>query len=100
MTPIGQSCMCEPMTWLYFVFVQSVLVFVGQTLAVVPAPVIARFLEGVLSEDGRSPQLPSLGVHLQLLNSPSLRKYLKMKDTDTGVMVTHVEHGREGCVSL
>lgn len=59
----------------------------------VPAPVIARFLEGVTSRDGRPPQLPSLGVHLQLLNSPSLRKYLKMKDTDTGVMVTHVEHG-------
>jgi len=58
----------------------------------VPAPVIARFLAGV--EDlGRPPQLPSLGVHLQLLNSPSLRKYLSMKDTDTGVMVTHVEHG-------
>jgi len=38
----------------------------------VPAPVIARFLEGV-TEDGRPPQLPSLGVHLQLLNSPSLR---------------------------
>ena len=34
MTPIGQPCTCEPMTWLYFVFVQSVFVFVGgQTLA-------------------------------------------------------------------
>jgi hypothetical protein len=33
MTPIGQPCACEPMTWLYFVFVQSVFVFVGQTLA-------------------------------------------------------------------
>jgi hypothetical protein len=32
MTPIGQPLMCEPMTWLYFVFVQSVFVFVGQTL--------------------------------------------------------------------
>jgi hypothetical protein len=30
MTPIGQPCMCEPMTWLYFVFVQSVFVFVGR----------------------------------------------------------------------
>ena len=71
----------------------------------VPAPVIDRFLKGVL--EGRRtasnskrpaskepPQLPSLGVHLQLLNSPSLRKFLKMRDdAHTGVMVTHVEHG-------
>jgi hypothetical protein len=27
MTPIGQPCTCEPMTWLYFLFVQSVFVF-------------------------------------------------------------------------
>ena len=66
----------------------------------VPAPVIARFLAGV-DDAGRPPQLPSLGVHLQLLNSPSLRKYLKMKDSDTGVMVTHVEYGSsaEGLLS-
>jgi hypothetical protein len=30
MTPIGQPCTCEPMTWLYFFFVQSVFVFVGR----------------------------------------------------------------------
>ena len=60
----------------------------------VPAPVIDRFLQGVSQdEDARPPQLPSLGVHLQLLNSPSLRKYLKMGEHHTGVMVTHVEHG-------
>jgi hypothetical protein len=35
MTPIGQTCTCEPMTWLYFVLVQSVFVFVGQTRTVV-----------------------------------------------------------------
>ena len=32
MTPIGQPCACEPMTWLYFVLVQSVFVFVVFTL--------------------------------------------------------------------
>jgi hypothetical protein len=32
-TPIGQTCTCEPMTWLYFVSVQSVFVFVVSTLA-------------------------------------------------------------------
>jgi hypothetical protein len=42
MTPIGQPCTCEPMTWLYFVLVQSVLVFVGQTLSLVdPAAFVA-----------------------------------------------------------
>jgi hypothetical protein len=31
--------MCEPMTWLYFVFVQSVFVFVGQILTAAAARV-------------------------------------------------------------
>ena len=48
-------------------------------------------LTGV-TEAGRPPQLPSLGVHLQLLNSPSLRKFLLMSQEHSGVMVTHVEH--------
>jgi hypothetical protein len=34
MTPIGQPCTCAPMTWLYFVFVQSVFVFVRVSLSV------------------------------------------------------------------
>ena len=55
----------------------------------VPAPVIHHFLDGVAKG---SSGLPSLGVHLQLLMSPSLRKWLKMSDDQTGVMVTHVEH--------
>ena len=29
MTPIGQPYLCEPTTWLYFVFAQSVFAFVG-----------------------------------------------------------------------
>jgi dynein heavy chain len=33
MTPIGQPCTCEPMTRRYSLFVQSVFVFVRQTLA-------------------------------------------------------------------
>ena len=62
----------------------------------VPAPVIDRFLRGWEADKDaaqKEPRLPSLGVHLQLLNSPSLRKYLRMRDGQTGVMVTHVEHG-------
>ena len=62
----------------------------------VPAPVVDRFLRGWDKDKDaaqKEPRLPSLGVHLQLLNSPSLRKFLKMRDGQTGVMVTHVEHG-------
>jgi len=63
----------------------------------VPAPVVDRFLRGWEADETsaaqKEPRLPSLGVHLQLLNSPSLRKFLKMRDGQTGVMVTHVEHG-------
>ena len=62
----------------------------------VPAPVIDRFLRGWEADEDaaqKEPRLPSLGVHLQLLNSPSLRKYLRMRDGQTGVMVTHIEHG-------
>jgi S1-C subfamily serine protease len=70
----------------------------------VPAPVIDRFLRGIDddadADEKPPPNLPSLGVHLQLLQSPSLRRYLKMKDTDTGVMVTHVEHGSSAEGSL
>jgi hypothetical protein len=34
MTPIDQACTCEPMKCLHFLFVESLFVFVGQTLAV------------------------------------------------------------------
>lgn len=60
----------------------------------VPAPVVDRFLRSwEEGKDTREPKLPSLGVHLQLLNSPSLRSFLKMAPEHAGVMVTHVEHG-------
>jgi hypothetical protein len=66
---------------------ESPLLWVENQGHMVPAPVIQRFLESYLgSEAGRQPQLPSLGVHLQLLSSPSLRKYLKMGEEHTGVM--------------
>jgi hypothetical protein len=34
MTPIGQPYICQPMAWLYFLFGQSVFVFVGWTRSV------------------------------------------------------------------
>ncbi len=47
MTLIGQPCACGPMTWLYFVFVQSVFVFVGQTLDMGAAAKLQAYAEDV-----------------------------------------------------
>ena len=55
----------------------------------VPSPIIQRFLNAA----GRNPGLPSLGVYLQLLQSPALRSRLRMSDAQTGVLVTSIEHG-------
>ncbi len=56
----------------------------------VPAPIMQRFLAAAAA--GRPVGLPSLGVYLQLLQSPALRARLRMRDGDTGVLVTWVEH--------
>lgn len=57
----------------------------------VPSPFIHHFLEGVRRGN---PQLPSLGVHLQLLMSPVLRESLGMvTGKHTGVMVARVDFG-------
>ena len=52
MTPIGQPCMCEPMTWLYFVFVQSVFVFVELTLAMGQEPRGGRWARDAQAKNG------------------------------------------------
>ena len=57
----------------------------------VPPPLIGRFLAAARA--GRPTGLPSLGVYLQLLQSPALRSQLRMAAGDTGVLVTWVEHG-------
>jgi len=55
----------------------------------VPAPLIQRFLAAVKA--GRPTGLPSLGVYLQMLQSPALRARLAMGAQDSGVLVTGVE---------
>eukprot|EP00239_Pterosperma_sp_CCMP1384_P007891 CAMPEP_0197855054 /NCGR_PEP_ID=MMETSP1438-20131217/25889_1 /TAXON_ID=1461541 /ORGANISM="Pterosperma sp., Strain CCMP1384" /LENGTH=387 /DNA_ID=CAMNT_0043470029 /DNA_START=30 /DNA_END=1193 /DNA_ORIENTATION=- len=56
----------------------------------VPTPLLNRFLKGV---QRGNPGLPSLGVHLQLLQSPVLRSKLLMDDSKhTGVLVARVEY--------
>jgi hypothetical protein len=57
----------------------------------VPPPLVGRFLAAARA--GRPTGLPSLGVYLQLLQSPALRRQLRMADSMTGVLVTWVEHG-------
>ena len=57
----------------------------------VPPPLVGRFLAAARA--GRPTGLPSLGVYLQLLQSPALRRQLRMADAMTGVLVTWVEHG-------
>lgn len=57
----------------------------------VPIPLVHHFLQGV---HRGSPRLPSLGVHLQLLQSPVLRRSLKMREGEhTGVLISRVDFG-------
>jgi S1-C subfamily serine protease len=58
---------------------------------VVPAPVISHFLEDVA--DGRYDGFPELRVEWQVLESDSHRASLGMKDGETGVLATRLDHG-------
>ena len=59
----------------------------------VPAPIIGRFLKAYRASLGAEASgLPSLGVHLQWLQSPAARARLAMRPGDTGVLVSHVDH--------
>lgn len=57
----------------------------------VPPPLIKNFLRGI-KETPRM-QIPALGVATQNLENPMLRDRLKMRKTDTGVLVLRVEYG-------
>jgi hypothetical protein len=68
MTPIGQPCTCEPMTWLYFVFVQSVFVFVGRPSPWAMAPLLLSTATGrLLLPWATAPRLPSTDTARRLL---------------------------------
>jgi S1-C subfamily serine protease len=58
---------------------------------VVPAPVITHFLEDVA--DGRHDGFPELRVEWQVLESDAHRASLGMKDGETGVLATRLDHG-------
>lgn len=57
----------------------------------VPAPLIAKFLEGV--ERGKEPTVPGLGVSTQSLENPLLRQRAGLTGDQSGVLVVNVEYG-------
>ncbi|MFH2005039.1 MAG: trypsin-like peptidase domain-containing protein [bacterium] len=58
---------------------------------IVPAPVIRHFLEG--QAQGRTPQVPGLGIATANLENPLLRQQVGLNGTRSGVLVTAVEYG-------
>lgn len=64
----------------------------------VPAPLIARFLEGVESE--RPLGIPSLGIVTQNLENSALRRQLGLADGESGVLVLSMDYGSSawGCL--
>ena len=57
----------------------------------VPAPVIATFLEGI--EQGHSTAVPGLGAVIQNLENPALRNRLGLKSETGGVLINEVWFG-------
>ncbi|HHV63208.1 MAG TPA: serine protease [Firmicutes bacterium] len=57
----------------------------------VPAPVIKHFLEDI--KDGTCDGFPSLGILMQNMRNPDLRRRYKMADGQTGALVTRVLPG-------
>jgi len=54
----------------------------------VPAPVIKHFLQDI--EDGKHDGTPDLGVSMQQMENPDLRKSFRMIEDQTGVLVSRV----------
>jgi len=57
----------------------------------VPATVIKSFLDGVKKK--KVAEVPGRGISTQNLENPELRRWLGMKDTEGGVMITAVQYG-------
>ncbi len=57
----------------------------------VPAPVIHTFLESVRRK--RSSLVPGLGLGVQLLENPALRKHLALRADEGGVLINSVQFG-------
>lgn len=57
----------------------------------VPAPIINHFFEDL--KDGRHDGFPNLGIYMQFMENPDLRKRYSMPDKTTGVLVNQVIPG-------
>lgn len=57
----------------------------------VPAPVIKCFLDGVAKD--KAPDVPGLGISTQNLENAELRRWLGMKETEGGVLITGIQYG-------
>jgi S1-C subfamily serine protease len=64
----------------------------------VPAPLIRHFLNAI--EKNPHANVPGLGITVQGLENPMLRKHLRMKDNQSGVLVLAVEEGNSAFGSL
>jgi S1-C subfamily serine protease len=56
----------------------------------VPPPIIRAFLDGVTN--GKSPEIPALGITTQNLENALLRKQLGLAEGERGVAVLHVDY--------
>lgn len=63
---------------------------------IIPPPIINHFLNGVARDGKDYKGFPELGVAIQDLENPALRRHMKMKDEQTGVLVVKVWYGCSG----
>ncbi len=54
----------------------------------VPAPVIAHFLKDI--EDGDNDGVPGLGISMQKMENPDMRRAFSMSEADSGVLVNRI----------
>ncbi len=78
--------------------------FSGSIGYFIPVPVIRQFLTD-FENDGRIRGVPYIGIHLQLLENPTLREYLGMRPGQSGARIAKVSQGgaeplREGDVLM
>ena len=56
----------------------------------IPAPVIKHFLKDIAKNKGKYEGFPSMGIYFDGMENPSLRKWAKMKEDQSGIMITHL----------
>ncbi|MCX6090415.1 MAG: serine protease, partial [Candidatus Atribacteria bacterium] len=57
----------------------------------VPAPIVTHFFDDI--KDGKYDGFPNLGITMEYMENPDLRKKYQMPDTLTGILVTEVYPG-------